>query len=97
VTYTRDANELAAEASRREERYPERTAARPGPVWGTLTIWPSLRGMHNGDGVIARSLHTHIDLSRPGLLIAYDDQTDAEIFAIVPGWYIRFEPDREGE
>lgn len=100
MTYTRDPNQIAAEHARREEREfrDDPVRLRPQPVMrGTLTIWHSLQAMMHDQAPLAKSLNAVLDVSKPGLVIAYGPDGDAEIFAIQPGWYIFFEPNREGE
>lgn len=92
---SKSATDLAMEYARREER-----AARQEPegvqhlakVWGHLTIF---RGV-GAETVIAEENDVLLDLSRPGLMIAYDREWNASIYVLNPGWYILFEPSREG-
>jgi hypothetical protein len=95
VNYTPDANEMAARYARQEAEKHESSPPASAPmVRGTLTIWlgdPS--GNHNFELKGVR-----LDLSRPGLLIAYFDDGDAQLHVLKPGSTMLFEPDRrEGE
>lgn len=99
MNYTPDANEMAARYARQEaEKHEALPPASSAPqVRGTLTVWKSLEAMIQGQSWLTQSHNVVIDLSRPGLLIAYDDHGDAEIFSLLPGWYSNFVPNREGE
>ena len=90
---TRDANDLATLHEQRERKQHEGKA----PVRGTLTIWNDLSGMVAGDDPLIQCVHTTLDLSKPGLIIAYTEDGVAEVFAIRKGWYFNFLPDRSHE
>lgn len=97
MTYARDANEIAAAEERRTRTQGAvQGAAYPPVVRGTLSIWGRLVDMSNGVAPY-QSDHVTLDLTKPGLVIAYDENGDAEIFVPTPGWYMNFVPDREGE
>lgn len=95
---SRDANQIAREQERREERVRlhEDAPARP-IVRGTLSVWRTLGHMHEGRDPWIQSAHVHLDLNKPNMVIAYDERGDAEIFIPEPGMYLNFVPDREGE
>lgn len=94
MNYTPDANEMAARWAREHKEQP---AGHRSPTWGTLSIWPDIRSMANGLDPLLQS-HCHIDIKDSGIIVAYDDNWDAEIFVPNPGWYINFTRDRdEGE
>ena len=89
---SRDANDLAKDW---EIQHRNRAADAPETqvVRGTLTIWESIPSMLVGDDWIAKSIHASLDLSKPGVLIAYEPDGAAEIFVLQPGWYMNFVPD----
>lgn len=96
MNYQRDANEIAQAAERRDrESLRERPLPSPRIVRGTLTIWEKIQ--FSADDPIYQGYDVHIDLNKPGLLVAYDDNGDAEIFVLQPGWYINFVPNHAGE
>lgn len=93
----RDANQLAEEAERREYRHRQEPAT-DVRIWGTLSIWRSLHIANAGEDPWWQCDDVNIDLTRPGIIIAYDRQGDAEVFYPESGWYVNFVPDRhEGE
>lgn len=95
---TRDANQIAQEAARRERPTTYTPGARVPAVRGTLTIWRSLDALEMGKDPIARNSRVVVDLTRPGQIIAYDADGNADIFYPDRGWYVTFVPDRhEGE
>jgi hypothetical protein len=100
--YTRDPNEIAREFERKERAYEEAESVVPVRVTptsppGTLTIWSSLWDLSDGKTWQTQSLRTRIQVKESGVIIAYDERGDAEIFYPQPGWYVNFVPDREGE
>lgn len=97
MTYTPDPNEIAAREERREAQRSRAQGVAPGnnPIRGTFSVWGSLKAVAEYDPV--QSHHVTLDLSKPGLVVAYDEAGNAEIFAPAPGWYMNFVPDREGE
>lgn len=94
----KDATELAQEYERREERHRSMSPGNAPVVWGTLSIWRSLHIVNAGEDPWWQSEEVNVDLSRPGTIITYDKNGDAEVFFPEPGWYVNFVPDRhEGE
>jgi hypothetical protein len=96
---TRDANQIAQEAARREPSWrdtlqpPRQTPSGVTPVRGALTIW-------DGPGQVnclAEFRDVVLDLTKPGLAVIYSREGDAMVYVLVPGWLLLFEPSREGE
>lgn len=95
---SRDANQIARDLARDEERKTVTENQSPyTPRRGTLTIWDSLGDMNNDVRPIALSLHVTVQPLNSGWLLAKYENGDTEIFVPHPGWYIMFVPDREGE
>lgn len=105
----KDANQIAQEAARREGSAGFRESLQPPrpvglrddapkPKRGTLTVWQDVHRMQNSEPWLIQCRDVTVDLSAPGMIIARDERSDAEIFCVVPGWYINFVPNRdEGE
>jgi hypothetical protein len=104
VNYAPDANEIAARNARRERAHRDAVAAetgtpvqvKPSVVRGKFSLWLTRHHALN-DGAPIQSSHVTLDLTKPGLVIAYAENGDAEILVPSPGMYMTFEPDREGE
>lgn len=94
----RDANQIAQEQERRERAPQAKVVPNGRVVRGTLSVWRDITNAWEGDNPSTQAVHVSIDISRPGVLIAYDERGDAEIYYPEPGWYVNFVPDRdEGE
>lgn len=92
---TRDANDLAQDYERRERR--EREGLQPkAHVWGTLSVWLSQSNYVAGSNPDTQG-HVTLDLSKPGLLLAYDEEGAAEIWVLSEFTVFNFVPDRAGE
>lgn len=93
----KDANAIATEAEIRERRRAEsRGPAERKPVWGTLSVWLSASNYLAGSNPDSQEEYCTIDLSKPGLMISYDENNAAEIWAIEPFMVFNFVPERTG-
>lgn len=89
---TRDANDLARDheiRTRRSREYQERVQVR-----GTLSLWDAVRDYATGEDPVVQSPGVTLDLSYPGMLLAYDAQGDCEIFTLSENQVFNFVPDR---
>lgn len=88
---TRDANQIAQEAARRQVSAravaPDQTKAR-----GALTIQNRLEDGH----VMSEWLDVVVQF-HPGVLIISNPDGSRDLVYPVPGWYVHFEPNHEGE
>lgn len=90
---TRDANQIARDTERREQRHLNEGPFQPRR--GTLSVWDTLGDMINGLDPIYQSLHVTAQPLPCGWLVAKDENGDTEILVPNPGWYINFVPDRD--
>lgn len=90
MTYTRDANELAMEAARRE-----RTDT-PGeqPRRGHLQIWANVNPDQATPDYESANVLVQVNSA---VITAVHPSGDVEIFHLPPGGYAIFEKNREGE
>lgn len=88
----RDANQIAREWERQQRSKQDPVNF---PIRGTLTIWASIEA--TAVGWLTQSNDVVITLKDSGAIVAYDLEGDAEIFYPVPGWYVNFVPNHEGE
>lgn len=89
----KDANEIAKEHEVRERR----STRGDGPtktLWGTLSVWLSQSNYVAGSRPDTQGYCT-IDISKPGLLIAYDEEGGAEIWVLSDFTVFNFVPDRD--
>jgi hypothetical protein len=93
VNYIPDANDLAARQERREQKHLGAMGGK-APVWGMFSVWQTLKEVDQGlDPWI--QIHCFLELKDSGLIVAYDDDGNAEIYSPAPGWYMNFVPDRQ--
>lgn len=95
MPYQPDANEVARRQATREQREGAESGIRP--VLGTLSYWTDVTLSAIGRDPTMQSPGVHIDIKANGMIIAYDENGDAEIFVPAPGAYLNFVPDRESE
>lgn len=97
----RNANQIAAEHARREQREQEEPRwdhqslqpPRPDPVEpkrGTLTV---LSGLGGAATVLGTYRHVIAQFTSAGLIIAVHEDGSKVAFQPIPGWAILFEPD----
>lgn len=98
--YVPDANALAKQHERREhEALGDNTTTHAiPPPRGTLHIWRHVGDMTGGyDAALTFEDVTPPDLTKPGVIIVYDEGMDAKVFFPAPNAYAEFVLNREGE
>lgn len=92
---TRDANQIARDAERQEQRQHLEIAA--GPRRGHLQVWNTVGEMTRGVLAIFEASNVTTQVLTSGWLLVQYETGENEMLFPEPGWYVSFEPNRARE